>query len=435
LPTIRSDPETYEVQTGDTLGEIAQNFGVPLEKIVQENNILDPNILEIGQVLNIPPPSPDKIGSGFKIIPDSELIAGPFTAQFNVEPFVNQKNGYLAQYWEEVDGQTISGSQIIARVAREFSVNPRLLLAVLEYQSEWVTKGKPKDRTLEYPIGWQDPWRDGLYRQLAWAANQLNRGYYLWRVNGAAAWILADGKIVPINPTINAGTAGVQNLFAQLYGRNRWNKAINKNGLIATFNELFGYPFDYAFEPVLPPNLIQPALQLPFESGVEWAYTGGPHGGWGDGSAWAALDFAPPGEALGCITSNDWIVAMTDGLIIRSENGAVVQDLDGDGFEQTGWTILYMHVESRDRVETGEYIRTGTRIGHPSCEGGVSTGTHLHIARRYNGEWIPADQNIPFALDGWVSIGTGIEYDGSLQRGGRSVEAWNGRSPENSIKR
>jgi murein DD-endopeptidase MepM/ murein hydrolase activator NlpD len=435
LPSIRSTPEEYVVQAGDTLGRIAQNYGIPIEQIVQDNNITNPNLLEIGQVLLIPPPNPDNIGSGFKIIPDSELVAGPFTAEFRVESFISQEKGYLAQYWEEIDGETISGPQIVNRVAKEFSVNPRLLLAVLEYQSKWVTKSNPKDNTLEYPIGWQDPWRDGLYRQLSWAANQLNRGYYLWRVNGAATWILADGNVVPINPTINAGTAGVQHFFAQLYVRNKWNKAVNKNGLFATFNQLFGYPFDYTFEPLLPENLAQPTLQLPFESGVEWAYTGGPHGGWGDGSAWAALDFAPPNEALGCVISDDWIVAMTDGLIVRSKNGAVVQDLDGDGLEQTGWTILYMHVESRDRVQTGEYISVGIRIGHPSCEGGVSTGTHLHIARRYNGEWIPADQNIPFVLDGWVSIGTGTEYDGFLQRGRQTVEAWNGRSPENSIKR
>jgi hypothetical protein len=35
-------------------------------------------------------------------------------------------------------------------------------------------------------------------------------------------------------------------------------------------------------------------------------------------------------------------------------------------------------------------VKTGDRIGHPSCEGGAANATHVHIARRYNGEWIPA---------------------------------------------
>jgi murein DD-endopeptidase MepM/ murein hydrolase activator NlpD len=120
---------------------------------------------------------------------------------------------------------------------------------------------------------------------------------------------------------------------------------------------------------------------------------------------------------------------------VRTGNGAVVQDLDGDGSEQTGWTVLYMHIESRERVEAGAYLEAGERIGHPSCEGGVSTGTHLHLARRYNGEWIPADQDVPFIMDDWVSTGLGYEYDGYLERGGDSVEALEGRHPENAIER
>jgi murein DD-endopeptidase MepM/ murein hydrolase activator NlpD len=185
---------------------------------------------------------------------------------------------------------------------------------------------------------------------------------------------------------------------------------------------------------------VQPELQLPFEAGKSWAFTGGPHGGWGDGSAWAALDFAPPGDALGCVLSDDWVAAVGSGPVLRASNGAIVQDLDlpgvpADGLEQTGWTILYMHVESRDRVQAGTRLQAGDRVGHPSCEGGVSSGTHVHLARRYNGEWITADQQIPFELDHWVSSGDGKEYDGFLTRDGLSLEAYAGRSENNGIVR
>jgi murein DD-endopeptidase MepM/ murein hydrolase activator NlpD len=241
--------------------------------------------------------------------------------------------------------------------------------------------------------------------------------------------------VVPIDPTINAGTAAVQYFFGKLYDAKFWERTVSESGFFSVYNGLFGYPFDYAFEPVLPASLAQPNLQLPFEVGREWSFTGGPHGGWGDGSAWAALDFAPPGEEVGCISSDDWVVAIADGSIIRAENGAVVQDLDGDGYEQTGWTILYMHIESRERVQPGTHLKAGERIGHPSCEGGISNGTHVHLARRYNGEWIPADQSIPFNLDGWVSSGTGNEYDGNLSKNGITIEAWDRRMPESLIQR
>ena len=94
-----------------------------------------------------------------------------------------------------------------------------------------------------------------------------------------------------------------------------------------------------------------------------------------------------------------------------------------------------MHVDTRDRVRAGTFVQAGERIGHPSCEGGFSSGTHLHLARRYNGEWIPADQDIPFNLDGWITVGLGYEYDGYLVKDGRKVEAWDGRDAINEIIR
>jgi LasA protease len=369
------------------------------------------------------------------VIPDSELVYGPLSAYFDVEAFIQSQGGYLARYEEEIGEDTLSGAQIVEQVAQNFSVNPRLLLAVLEYQSGWVTDSEIGDGENDFPIGIRDYWREGLYSQLAWAANNLNRGYYLWRVNGVGTWVLGDGSVVPIDPTINAGTAGIQSMFAPLYDRASWEEAVSEGGLFATYNNLFGYPFDLAIEPLLPLGLRQPKMQLPFEQNVEWSFTGGPHGGWGDGSAWAALDFAPPADALGCIPSDAWITAITDGLITRAADGAVIQDLDGDGLEVTGWVVLYMHVESKDRIEVGTYVEAGERIGHPSCEGGISSGTHVHIARKYNGEWIPADQTMPFVLDNWVSRGTGEEYDGYLERNGQSIEAWEGRSPDNAIQR
>jgi LasA protease len=435
LPTMRAEPQQYVVQTGDSLGQIAQKYGISIDDIVRENKLTDPDRIDVGQTLTIPVATPKSKGSSFKIIPDSELVNGPTSADFDIQAFVLSKNGYLYQYTGEIDGQNFNGAEIVKRVSIDYSVNPRLLLALLEFQSGWVTNSNPGESTRDYPIGLLDTTRKGLYKQLSWAADKLNRGYYLWRVNAISNWVMTDGNVVPLSPTMNAGTAGVQNLFSTLLDLSRWEKAVSPQGIFATYQALFGYPFDYSIDPILPSDLQQPLMQLPIESGTDWFFTGGPHGGWGDGSAWAALDFAPPGEQTGCYISSAWAIAAADGLVVRAENGSVILDLDGDGIEQTGWTLLYLHVSSQDRVKVGTLLKAGDHIGHPSCEGGVSAATHLHLARRYNGEWIPADGLLPFNLDGWISKGSGSSYDGFLTRNGKTIEAYDGRSPENQIQR
>jgi LysM repeat protein len=46
--------ETYVVQPGDTLAEIAAAYGVTVEALVEANNIADIDVIEVDQVLIIP---------------------------------------------------------------------------------------------------------------------------------------------------------------------------------------------------------------------------------------------------------------------------------------------------------------------------------------------------------------------------------------------
>ncbi len=432
VPTLRTSTEHYVVQPGDSLAVIARRYGVDVNTIAGANQIQDINLLSVNQGLVVPPPSPKFKAPSFKIIPDSELVFSPLTKNFDLKGFVQTQRGYLDSYHEEVDGQNLSGAEIVDLVSREHSVNPRILLAILEYQSSWVSNPNPD--SIDYPLGWMDRNRKGLYKQIFWAANNLDRGYYGWQSSAYGNWVLSDGTIVAVNPLINAGTAAVQYLMSLLKDQGSWARSVSSDGVYATYYDLFGYSFDYTYEPLVPEGLKQPRMQLPFEKDVMWYFTGGPHMGWDDGSAWAALDFAPD-DGGSCAVSEEWETAVADGLIIRSGDGAVILDLDGDGYEQTGWTVLYLHVASQDRIAAGSKVHAGDRIGHPSCEGGYSPAMHLHIARRYNGVWIPADSSIPFVMDGWYPESTGNAYDGYLKNNGQVVEAWNSRQEDNKIQR
>jgi hypothetical protein len=128
---------------------------------------------------------------------------------------------------------------------------------------------------------------------------------------------------------------------------------------------------------------------------------------------------------------------MAPGLVVRAENGVVVINLDFIDNEHSGWVLLYLHIATDGRmVNEGDEVQTGARLGHPSCEGGISTGTHVHIARKYNGEWMTADGPIPFVLSGWT-VHQGIKpYKGTLTKPEeRTVIASSYSAPGSQINR
>lgn len=53
-PAGTAEAETYTVQPGDTLAEIAARYGVDLNALAEANNIENIDIIEVGQVLIIP---------------------------------------------------------------------------------------------------------------------------------------------------------------------------------------------------------------------------------------------------------------------------------------------------------------------------------------------------------------------------------------------
>ncbi len=275
-------------------------------------------------------------------------------------------------------------------------------------------------------MGYINLYYRGLFGQMLWTVNQLSIGYYGWRSGTLTELKFPDGSKLRINPQLNAGTVAIQYLFSKVHSRSQWSQMIDPgNGFLAVYTDMFGDPWARAdtVDPLLPQGLAQPQLVLPFAPDVPWSYTGGPHGAWEHDGALAAIDFAPFTDHGGCDVTPTWVTAAASGMIVRSERGIVVQDLDGDGYEQTGWDLIYLHIESSGRVKTGTYVQRDDHIGHASCEGGQATGTHLHFVRKYNGEWIAADGPIPFVLSGWMVRQGTLAYEGLLTKGEEVITA------------
>jgi LasA protease len=415
LPTPQGQfYETYVVQPGDTLGGISYAFDVSIADLVELNNLeTETAIIHVGQSLNVPL-NVSREGPQRTLLGDSEVVLSPAYLGFDPEQFVDQQGGYLSKFTSAVNGVHTSGAGILKRVARQNSVGYRVLLALMEHYGGWVTQAQP---TTYQPFGPTNPYYEESFAlQAGWLANRINEGYYGYKQNGTFPVRFSDGTRAMVPAGLNAGSAGIWNVLARNCEWETWESEAEE--FLETYRRLFGEPAALVFEPVIPENLTQPALRLPWEAGEVFYYTGGPHAAYLSESAWAAVDFAPPDIIGNCFYSSKNITAAADGRLVVAEDGEIYVDLDADGNLETGWVLFYLHMALNEAVAHGDVVVAGTPIGYASCEGGFATSSHLHFARLYNGEWMPADGPVPLVLSDWqFKAGIG-QYDGTASRNG-----------------
>jgi phage tail protein X len=133
----------YIALSGDTLPALAGRFNTTVAEIRSAN----PGIPE--DATTMPPGMPMRIpiyfrtlwGSPFRILPDNAFVNGPAGIGFNTAAFVDAHPGWLGDYSDypsELGGTRararLSGAAIVDHVATNYSLSPRLLLAILEYQ-------------------------------------------------------------------------------------------------------------------------------------------------------------------------------------------------------------------------------------------------------------------------------------------------------------
>ncbi len=292
--TTGQDPTfTYYAQSGDTLVAVSKHFGVEPFEVTSEQPIPAEAYLPPGQVLSFPNKLTGTL-SGSAILPDSEIVFSPSLLGFSIQEFVDQSAGYLSTYRENVKAESLSGAEIVQRVAELTSTNPRFLLAFLEFRSGWVLGRTDTPIDPAQPIGFNIPGQDGLYAELNLVANQLNSGYYGWRLGNLTELKFTDKSTGRLNPLLNAGSIAVQRLFSFFYIQAHWSQALyGADGFNELYMAMFGDPWERAgiVEPLLPAGLEQPRLELPFLPGERWSLTGGPHHSWNAGSPRGALDF------------------------------------------------------------------------------------------------------------------------------------------------
>jgi LysM repeat protein len=146
----------YIAQTGDTVPGIASHFNTTVDEILAANTFIptDATTMPPGMPMKIPIYYQPFWGSQYQIIPDSLFINGPAQVGFDTSGFVAEHPGWLKGYLEYAFDGNRTGAEIIDYVALNFSISPRLLLTLLEYQDGALSLPTLPDESRQYPLGY-----------------------------------------------------------------------------------------------------------------------------------------------------------------------------------------------------------------------------------------------------------------------------------------
>ena len=166
----------YTAQSGDTIAALAKRFNTTEKEIMEANPIIpnDATTMPQGLPMKIPIYYLPLWGTAFQSIPDSAFVNGPSQIGFSSTAFVASSNGWLRNYRVYAGGEMRSGGEMVDYISVNYSVSPRLLLALLEYQTGALTR--PEAPPGKFALGLRRTFYDGIYLQLVLAANTLNTG-------------------------------------------------------------------------------------------------------------------------------------------------------------------------------------------------------------------------------------------------------------------
>ncbi len=346
------------------------------------------------------------------LISDGQFVWGPNVGPFNIGAYLRNRKSPLAPYSADLE-----------LWASYSSVNPKVLLTVLELRDGWVTN-LPFDTPAL-----------AVSQRIESTAMQLAATFYehlhTWGARrpagsnspagGPAIWY-PDGSVAVLDASTSSGTAAVAAvLAADAYPQ---SFSIQDVAGPAAFPVMFRALFP-GTDLLSEANQINPLsappaslLQMPFPLGAGWTASG-PHS-WNGGNyppPFSSLDFFTGGGTCGA-PPNLYAVAAASGSVYRPFGYTCWLEIDhGDG-----WVTSYYHLRN---LYSGAPLGRGAKVGTIACElcaGGFSTGPHVHFSLKYNGAYVSLEG---VKLSGWtVHVGAVPYTGGSYERDGSSLTAY-----------
>jgi len=359
-----------------------------------------------------------------ELISDGQFVYGPAVEGFDIAGFLLEQQSPLAPYAAEIDA-----------IARFTSVNPKILLTVLEVRSGMVSHLEPslaEDEILaeieETAYQLAIPFYDHLYQ---WGSRQSKTESL---PKGAPSVSFEDGSTQLIDPALSSGTFALASVLAQDQTEEAWQATSfsQENGsFMGTFAEFFPetnlLDSTYSIDPPsLPPDDF---FQLPIPLGASWQFNG-PHS-WCGGDA--CYNEPPDRSSIDFSTTWDHTDPFVDHYTTAAAAGAGYIRTPYSGRDPcwyeidhgNGWKTSYYHLEylgvPGSQGNVNQNFRIGA-IGEGVCNGGFASGAHVHFTLCYNGAYYDLD-GIKFS--GWeVHSGPDPYTTGYLERDGEILPVY-----------
>lgn len=333
-----------------------------------------------------------------------------------VQAFLDSQPGTLKNLAFVVGERRHSFAEVLIGQTSYYSINPKVILALIEAQSGAVTSPNPSADQIGWAVGYrgENGNRRGLTSQVRWAVRQLLLAKLAYP--NYEPLTFADNSSVPATPGMSLSEYSIARVLAPTTTPDRLPALMSR--FLDTYTRLFGDP---RVPPTDWPAPAEPFLYWPLEKPAQ-VTSFFDHGGpfltrifqngvvtyWGRREVDLAIAYNGHDGWDYAVAPPDMILAAADGQVVfagNADDGCATRSVVID--HGNGYRTLYWHLHRID-VAIGDTVARGQPIGMAGSSG-CATGPHLHFGVQYLGRNVdPYGWCSPDA-DPWAVHGAGAE--------------------------